>query len=258
MTSSSLEPGSAEAPDRTEPDPKRWLALGIIAVTQLMVVLDASIVNVALPRAQADLGISDADRQWVVTAYTLAFGGLLLLGGRIADFVGRKRTLLIGLVGFRRRVGDRRHRAERRRALRGPRAAGRVRRAARAGGAVADHRDVHRDQGARPRVRRVRRVCPAVEPRSAWSSAASSPSTRRGAGASASTSRSRSRSCSRRSRSSARARPAATPATTSSAPCSPPSAWSVWSTASPRPRSRTSAGARRGRSSSSPSPWRCW
>ena len=83
-----------------EPDPRRWLALGVIAVAQLMIILDASIVNIALPSAQADLGISDADRQWVVTAYTLAFGGLLLLGGRIADFVGRKRTFVIGLLGF--------------------------------------------------------------------------------------------------------------------------------------------------------------
>ena len=82
------------------PDPRRWLALGVIAVAQLMIVLDASIVNIALPSAQRDLGISDADRQWVVTAYTLAFGGLLLLGGRIADFVGRKRVFVIGLIGF--------------------------------------------------------------------------------------------------------------------------------------------------------------
>jgi EmrB/QacA subfamily drug resistance transporter len=83
-----------------ELDPRRWLALGIIAVAQLMIILDASIVNIALPSAQADLGITDADRQWVVTAYTLAFGGLLLLGGRIADFMGRKRTFIIGLLGF--------------------------------------------------------------------------------------------------------------------------------------------------------------
>src|SRR5579875_2601084 len=81
-------------------DPRRWLALAVIAIAQLMVVLDASIVNIALPRAQEDLGISDADRQWIVTAYTLAFGGLLLLGGRVADFVGRKRVFLIGLLGF--------------------------------------------------------------------------------------------------------------------------------------------------------------
>ncbi len=65
-----------------------------------MVVLDASIVNIALPSAQKALHISDANRQWAVTAYALAFGGLLLLGGRIADFIGRKRAFIIGLVGF--------------------------------------------------------------------------------------------------------------------------------------------------------------
>src|ERR1700749_989623 len=81
-------------------DPRRWLALGVIAIAQLMVVLDASIVTIALPSAQHALHISDANRQWVVTAYALAFGGLLLLGGRIADFIGRKRAFVIGLVGF--------------------------------------------------------------------------------------------------------------------------------------------------------------
>ena len=88
------------APVSIEPDPRRWKALLVIAIAQLMVVLDASIVNIALPSIQADLGISDADRQWVVTAYTLAFGGLLLLGGRIADFQGRKRMFVVGLSGF--------------------------------------------------------------------------------------------------------------------------------------------------------------
>jgi EmrB/QacA subfamily drug resistance transporter len=82
------------------PDRRRWLALAVIGMAQLMVILDASIVNIALPSAQAELGISDADRQWVLTAYTLAFGGLLLLGGRIADYWGRKRTFLVGLLGF--------------------------------------------------------------------------------------------------------------------------------------------------------------
>lgn len=81
-------------------DPLRWKALFVIAVAQLMVILDATIVNIALPSIQADLGISDADRQWVVTAYTLTFGGLLLLGGRIADFAGRKRMFIISLVAF--------------------------------------------------------------------------------------------------------------------------------------------------------------
>ena len=84
----------------TPVDPRRWLALGVIAIAQLMVVLDASIVNIALPSAQRSLHISDANRQWVVTAYALAFGGLLLLGGRVADFIGRKRAFVIGLIGF--------------------------------------------------------------------------------------------------------------------------------------------------------------
>ena len=87
-------------PGTATPDPRRWYALGVIALAQLMVVLDSSIVNLALPSAKADLGISDANQQWVVTAYTLAFGGLLLLGGRVADYVGRKRMFIIGLLGF--------------------------------------------------------------------------------------------------------------------------------------------------------------
>jgi EmrB/QacA subfamily drug resistance transporter len=82
------------------PDSRRWLALAVIALAQLMVVLDATVVNIALPSAQKALHISDADRQWIVTAYTLTFGGLLLFGGRIADYFGRKRTFLIGLLGF--------------------------------------------------------------------------------------------------------------------------------------------------------------
>jgi EmrB/QacA subfamily drug resistance transporter len=83
-----------------ELNPRRWLALAVIAVAQLMVILDASIVNIALPSAQHDLNISDADRQWVITAYALTFGGLLLLGGRIADYVGRKKIFIVGLIGF--------------------------------------------------------------------------------------------------------------------------------------------------------------
>jgi EmrB/QacA subfamily drug resistance transporter len=84
----------------TQLDPKRWLVLIVIAVCQLMIVLDASIVNIALPQAQHALQISNADRQWVVTAYTLTFGGLLLLGGRVADFMGRKQVFIAGLIGF--------------------------------------------------------------------------------------------------------------------------------------------------------------
>jgi len=81
-------------------DPNRWRALAVIAIASLMIVLDASIINLALPSAQKALGISDANRQWVVTAYSLAFGSLLLLGGRVADYVGRKKIFIIGLVGF--------------------------------------------------------------------------------------------------------------------------------------------------------------
>ncbi|MGX2995497.1 MFS transporter [Streptomyces sp. JNUCC 64] len=93
-------PAAGSAADGAAPDRHRWWGLVVIALAQLMVVLDATIVNIALPSAQRDLGISDSNRQWVITAYTLAFGGLLLLGGRIADRVGRKRTFVIGLVGF--------------------------------------------------------------------------------------------------------------------------------------------------------------
>lgn len=81
-------------------DRRRWLVLATVALAQLMVVLDATIVNIAMPSAQADLGFSDNDRQWIVTAYSLAFGSLLLLGGRLSDMVGRRRMFLIGLVGF--------------------------------------------------------------------------------------------------------------------------------------------------------------
>lgn len=83
-----------------KPQTHRWLALAVLSLTQLVVVLDGTIINVALPQAQQDLGLSDSQRQWVVTAYVLAFGALLLLGGRVADYWGRKRTYLVGMVGF--------------------------------------------------------------------------------------------------------------------------------------------------------------
>ena len=79
---------------------RRWLIVGIIGIAQLMVVLDVTIVNIALPSAQRDLGFSDDARQWVITAYALAFGSLLLLGGRIADLFSRKWTFVAGLLGF--------------------------------------------------------------------------------------------------------------------------------------------------------------
>ena len=79
---------------------RRWWALGVLSLTQLVVVLDATIVNVALPQAQIDLGLSDSLRQWVITAYVLAFGALLLIGGRVADYMGRKRVYMVGMIGF--------------------------------------------------------------------------------------------------------------------------------------------------------------
>ncbi len=88
--------GAAAAPARD----RRWAALGVVALAQLMVALDATIVNVALPTAQADLGFDDAHRSYVVTAYTLSFAGLLLLGGKASDRLGRRRVLTLGLTGF--------------------------------------------------------------------------------------------------------------------------------------------------------------
>ena len=88
-------PPSSEASSR-----RRWLILALIGVAQLMVVLDATIVNIALPSAQEALGFSDDSRQWVVTAYALSFGSLLLFGGRIGDLFGRKRVFVTGLAGF--------------------------------------------------------------------------------------------------------------------------------------------------------------
>ena len=81
-------------------DPRRWLILAVIGIAQLMVVLDVTVMNIALPSAQRALHFTTVDRQWVVTAYTLAFGSLLLLGGRLADLLGRKVTFLTGLLGF--------------------------------------------------------------------------------------------------------------------------------------------------------------
>lgn len=78
----------------------RWAALAVLSLTQLIVVLDGTIVTIALPDAQQDLGLTDGQRQWVVTAYALAFGALLLIGGRIADYWGRKKAFMLGMVGF--------------------------------------------------------------------------------------------------------------------------------------------------------------
>ena len=95
--SSALQRAEAIGPQAAD---RRWIGLAFIALAQLMTALDATIVSIALPWAQRALGASDAERQWVITAYTLAFGGLLLVGGRIADTIGRRRAFLIGLGGF--------------------------------------------------------------------------------------------------------------------------------------------------------------
>src|SRR5919107_4628831 len=87
-------------PPPTPHHARRWAILAVLGIAQLMVVLDATIVNIALPSAQRALEFSDDSRQWIVTAYALAFGSLLLLGGRIGDLFGRKRTFIAGLLGF--------------------------------------------------------------------------------------------------------------------------------------------------------------
>src|SRR3984893_1962171 len=93
-------PAVAETADHAANHAMRWWILAVLGVAQLMVILDNTVVKIALSTAQHALGFSNADRQWVVTAYSLAFGSLLLLGGRIGDLFGRKWTLIIGLVGF--------------------------------------------------------------------------------------------------------------------------------------------------------------
>src|ERR1700685_4797105 len=95
-------PGRAGGPTPPPPvagaAPRRWLILAVVALAQLMVVLDATIVNIALPSAQQALHFSNIERQWVVTGYALAFGSLLLLGGRLTDLIGRKKTFIVGLM----------------------------------------------------------------------------------------------------------------------------------------------------------------
>src|ERR1700744_5585078 len=110
---STIEPSGAAGASAAEnavgaqftasPNPRyerRWMALGVLVIAQIMILLDATVVNVALPSAQADLGFSDASRQWVITAYVLAFGSLLPLGGRLSDVLGRKTMMVGGLAGF--------------------------------------------------------------------------------------------------------------------------------------------------------------
>ncbi|GMA23444.1 hypothetical protein GCM10025864_12030 [Luteimicrobium album] len=96
MTTTDLSRTTVEAPA----DPRRWWALAAVATLQLMVGLDLTIMNIALPSAQRDLGFADADRQWVITAFALGYGSLLLVGGRVSEAMGRRRALLVGAAGF--------------------------------------------------------------------------------------------------------------------------------------------------------------
>src|ERR1700748_3665912 len=101
MAQPSASPGSRETHARPAArGDRRWMILVVVAVAQLMVVLDSTIVNIALPSAQHSLGFANSDRQWVVTAYALAFGSLLLVGGRLGDMFSRKWVFITGLVGF--------------------------------------------------------------------------------------------------------------------------------------------------------------
>ena len=101
MTTPNPPTGAPTAPaGEAAPDPRRWWVLAVIGLAQLMVILDATIVNIALPSAQQDLHFSTVDRQWIVTAYALAFGSLLLLGGKVSSLLGRKVTFISGLIGF--------------------------------------------------------------------------------------------------------------------------------------------------------------
>jgi EmrB/QacA subfamily drug resistance transporter len=95
-----LAPAGRPSPSVPQQGARRWWILAVLGIAQLMVVLDSTVVNIALPHAQTALAFSDGDRQWIVTAYSLAFGSLLLLGGRLADDFGRKRVFLVGVIGF--------------------------------------------------------------------------------------------------------------------------------------------------------------
>jgi MFS family permease len=100
MSADSVPGGAVPAARAGQPDPRRWWVLGVVGLAQLMIVLDITVMNIALPSAQRALHFSNVDRQWVITAYALTFGSLLLFGGRLGDLFGRKMTFLTGLTGF--------------------------------------------------------------------------------------------------------------------------------------------------------------
>ena len=171
-------------PDRnTNP----WLVLCLVCIAQFMVILDATIVNVALPSIQADLNLAETDLQWVVNAYTLIFGGFLLLGGRAGDLIGRKRVFLAGVVvftvaSFLNGIADIVDVADPR-----PRPAGPRRRSHRTRGALDPDDDLRRGPGADEGDGRLGRRSRPAAPRSGCCSAASSSSTSPGHGSSSST-----------------------------------------------------------------------
>ena len=137
----------------SQPDRRRWFALAVIVTAQFMVVLDVAIVNVALPTIKTDLGFSQENLQWVVTAYSIMFGGVLLLGGRMADLLGRRRLFMAGLTLFTRQLAARRARLVGGLADRLPRPPGARRGAALPGRAVDPHDHLPRGQGAQLRAR---------------------------------------------------------------------------------------------------------
>ena len=140
-----------------EHDRRRWIVLAVIVAAQFMVVLDVAIVNVALPTIKTDLHFSQESLQWVVTAYSILFGGVLLLGGRMADLLGRRRLFMAGLDALHDLLAARRAGVVGGLADRLPLAAGPRRGAALAGGAVDPDDDVRRGARAEPRARHLGR-----------------------------------------------------------------------------------------------------
>ncbi len=142
-----VEAGADSARPGAVPDPRRWKALGVLALIQFMLVLDVTVVNVALPRIQHDLDFSKSGLAWVVNGYVLMAGGLLLLGGRLADMLGRRRHVPARRRGLRDRVCHLRRRRRPRHARRLPLRPGHRRGDGRAGLARSDRAAVPRPAG---------------------------------------------------------------------------------------------------------------
>ena len=147
----------ASSAPAVEQDRRRWIVLAVIVAAQFMVVLDVAIVNVALPTIKTDLDFSQESLQWVVTAYSILFGGVLLLGGRMADLLGRRRLFMAGLGALHRLLAARRPRMVGGVADRLPRAAGARRGSALARGALDPDDDVRGRTRPQPRARHLGR-----------------------------------------------------------------------------------------------------